>query len=130
MTNGWFKNQHEDGVLYANDPVSNIKDVGKGIQKFLKENDINTIADLRGFTMQTINDIAGRIKRLNLASLTQFQMSCSLASINNAPGVIYYIDKDNPYAAKIGTEKDEWGHEVWMTKMKKSLFICWKSLHH
>jgi len=24
-TKGWFKNQRADGVLYANDPVSNIK---------------------------------------------------------------------------------------------------------
>ena len=59
MTKGWFKNQSEDGVLYVNDPMSNIKGVGKGIQKLLKENDINTIADLRGLDMRTrINDIA------------------------------------------------------------------------
>ena len=31
MTKGWFKNQREDGVLYMNDPMSNIKGVGKGI---------------------------------------------------------------------------------------------------
>jgi hypothetical protein len=47
-------------------------------------------------------------------------MSCALASINSAPTVIYFIDEDNPYTAKFGTEKDEWGQEVWMTNMKKS----------
>ena len=120
MTKGWFKNQREDGVLYMNDPVSNIKGVGKGVQKLLKDNDINTIADLHGLDMQTMNDIAGRTKGLNLASLKRFQMSCALASIDNAPAVVYFIDKDNPYAAKFGTEKDVWGQEVWITKMKKS----------
>ncbi len=57
-------------MLYVNDPVSNIKGVGKGIQKLLKENDINTIADLCGLDMQMMrNDIAGRTKGLNIASL-------------------------------------------------------------
>jgi hypothetical protein len=69
MTKGWFKNQREDGVLYMNDPVSNIKGVGKVIQKLLKDNDINTIADLHGLDMQMMNDVAGRTKGLNLASL-------------------------------------------------------------
>jgi hypothetical protein len=117
-TKGWFQNQCEDGVLYVNDPMSNIKGVGKGIQKLLMENDINTIADLRGLNMQMMNNIAGRTKGLNIASLKQFQISCTLASINNAPEVIYFIDEDNPYTAKFGTEKDEWGQEVWMTSMK------------
>jgi nucleotidyltransferase/DNA polymerase involved in DNA repair len=49
--------------------VSNIKGVGKGVQKLLKDNDINTIADLHGLDMQTMNDIAGRMKGLSLASL-------------------------------------------------------------
>jgi hypothetical protein len=94
MTKGWFKNQCEDGVLYMNDPVSNIKGVGKGIQKLLKDNDINTIADLHGLDMQPMNDIAGRTKGLTLASLKRFQMSCALASINNAPAVVYFIDRN------------------------------------
>ena len=69
MTKGWFKNQREDGVLYMNDPMSNIKGVGKVIQKLLKDNDINTIADLHGLDMQMMNDVAGRTKGMNLASL-------------------------------------------------------------
>ena len=69
MTKGWFKNQREDGVLYMNDPMSNIKGVGKVIQKLLKDNDINTIADLHGLDVQMMNDVAGRTKGLNLASL-------------------------------------------------------------
>ena len=69
MTKGWFKNQREDGVLYMNDPMSNIKGVGKVIQKLLKDNDINTIADLHGLDMQMMNDVAGKTKGLNLASL-------------------------------------------------------------
>ncbi len=125
MTKGWFKNQCEDGVLYMNDPVSNIKGVSKGIQKLLKDNDINSIADLHGLDMQMMNDIVGRTKRLNLASLKRFQMSCALASIDNAPAVVYFIDKDNPYAAKFGLEKDVWGQEVWITKMKKTFCILW-----
>ena len=107
-------------MLYMNDPVSNIKGVGKGIQKLLKENDINTLVDLHGLDVLTMNDIAGRTKALNLASLKQFQMSCALASINIAPAVVYFIDKDNPYAAKFGTEKDVWGQEVQLIKMKQS----------
>ncbi len=107
-------------MLYVNDPMSKIKGVGKGIQKLLKENDINTIADLPGLNMQIMNDISGRTKGLNITSLKQFQTSCALASIANAPAVIYLIDKDNIYAEKFGTEKEEWGQEVWMTNMKKS----------
>ena len=48
-------------------------------------------------------------------------MSCTLALINNAPAVVFFIDEDNPYPARFGTEKDEWGQEVWMTKMKNLL---------
>jgi hypothetical protein len=71
-TKGWFRNQREDGVLHVNDPMSNIKGVGKGIQKLLKENDVNTIADLHGLDMHTMIDIAGRTKGLNIASLKLF----------------------------------------------------------
>ena len=78
----------------------------------LKDYDIKTIADLHELDMQTMNDIDGRTKGLNLASLKQFQMSFALASIDNAPAVVYFIDEDNPYAAKFGTEKDMWGQEV------------------
>ena len=86
----------------------------------LKDNDINTIGDLHGLDMQTMNDIAGRTKGLTLASLKRFQMSYALASIDNAPAAVYFIDEDNPYAVKFGTEKDVWGQEIRITKMKKS----------
>lgn len=78
------------------------------------------VADFCGLDMQTMNIIAGKTKGLKLASLRQFQMSCTLASIDNAPAVIYFINEDKHYAVKFGTEKDKWGQEVWMTNMKKS----------
>ena len=33
---------------------------------------------------------------------------------------IYYIEAENPWAAKYGTEKDEWGVEVWEAHLKKT----------
>ena len=35
--------------------------------------------------------------------------------------VDYYIDATNPYAAKYGREKDQWGDEAWKVQMRKSL---------
>jgi hypothetical protein len=55
------------GVMIQTMTASNIKGVGEGIQKLLKKNDINTIADLHELSMQAMNHIAGRTKGLNIA---------------------------------------------------------------
>ncbi len=38
----------------------------------------------------------------------------------NAPAVIYYINAENPYAAKFGTDINEWGKEAWVKQIKKT----------
>jgi hypothetical protein len=38
----------------------------------------------------------------------------------HAPAVIHYIDAENPFAAKYGTDVNEWGKEAWVKQIKKS----------
>ena len=36
-----------------------------------------------------------------------------------SPPTTYYLDEANPYKAKYGDDKDVWGEEAWITKMKE-----------
>ena len=38
----------------------------------------------------------------------------------DAPEVEYYLDHENPFAKRYGTEKDEWGVERWVTFLKST----------
>jgi hypothetical protein len=58
---------------------------------------------------------------LDLLSLLERCMEKSKhVSPCNAPAVIYYIDAENPYAAKFGTDVNEWGKEAWVKQIKTS----------
>ena len=59
----------EDGKLYLDDPVSRIAGIGKGIEKSLKDNNIMTVADLRGLNQQTMKSIAKTTRGLGLSLL-------------------------------------------------------------
>jgi hypothetical protein len=119
-TKGWVLNPRVEGTLYANDPVGMVKSVGKKTAKLLESNDIKTVADLLTLDVVKMKQIAQTTKGLTVASLQRFVHYCADASSENAPEITYFIDSDNPYAARYGEEEDEWGQPAWKTIIKKS----------
>jgi predicted flap endonuclease-1-like 5' DNA nuclease len=65
----WIMDPQEDGKLYLDDLVSRIAGVGKGIEKSLKDNNIMTVADLRGLNQQMMKSIAKTTRGLGLSLL-------------------------------------------------------------
>jgi hypothetical protein len=110
----------EDRKLYLDDPVSRIAGVGEGIEKSLKDYNIMTVADLHGLNQQTMKSIAKTTRGFGLSLLDQCMENSKHVSPCNAPVVIHYIDTENPFAAKFGTDVNEWGKEAWVKQIKKS----------
>jgi hypothetical protein len=84
-------------------------------QRLLNESGIGNVEDLIGLDKKSIKSIAKGTKGLTVTSLLSYIANCKLISQEDAPTIIHYIDQVSPYAAKYGTEKDEWGEEGWMT---------------
>ncbi len=118
----WVKDQHVIGVFYFNDSVHRIEGVGKVAKRLLNENEngIRYVGDLMGVDKKSIKSIAKGTKGLAVTSLQSYIANCKNISPEDTPTVIHYIDQVNLYAARYGTEKDEWGEERWMTMIKKS----------
>ena len=125
----WVKDERVIGVLYFNDSVIRIEGVGKVAKRLLNENGILYVGDLMGLDKKSIKSIAKGTKGLTVTSLQRYIANCKNISPEDTPTVIHYIDQVNPYAAKYGTEMDEWGEERWM-KMIKIDCILWHRMYH
>ena len=118
----WVSHSRANGELYLDDPVSKVSGLGKVAESLLHENDLKRVDDLFGLAGdgEAIKDIFKSTKGLGKASLLKWIDDCACISAKLAPEVEYYINTANLYAAKYGTEKDEWGEEAWEKEIKKS----------
>ena len=55
---------------------------------------------------------------LSIPSLTTIVCTRRTALGEDPPEVRYYLDEENPFAAKYTREKDVWGKEAWLTYLK------------
>jgi hypothetical protein len=113
-TKGWFLDSRANGRIYADDPVIQVKGVGKKAEGLLQRNDINTVANLRALTKET------RPEGLTAKALKRYLTNCKDASSENAPSITYFTEANNPFAARYGEEEDEWSQPEWISKIKNS----------
>ena len=118
----WMKNERTPGMLYFDDPVDKIEGVGVIAKKRLNENQIFTVGDLHGLNsdQELIVEIVKRTKGLTVQAIARFLENSKDLSSEDAPPTVFYCDDENPYAAKFGTEENEWGEPVWIEEIKKS----------
>ena len=119
-TAGWFISNREPDVYYLNDSVKTIPGVKGTKASLLAKNGISTVQDLMILDEKELNQIAKSTKGLAIAGLSKLQDSIASVICKNAPKETCYLDSDNPYAARYGTEKDEWGVESWVTFLKST----------
>jgi hypothetical protein len=86
----------------------------------LNENEIMTVRDLHGLhsSQKLIFKIARRKKGLPVASIMRFLENIKDLSHEDAPLIVYYCNKENPYAAKFGLEENKWGEPAWIHEIK------------
>jgi hypothetical protein len=116
----WTSSNHEPGALYLNDPVTKIDGVSVKKQELLAKAGITLIQDLVGLDDAEIKRIAKSTKGLGVAGLAAVVDASRNVLNESAPETTYYIEAENPWAAKYGTEKDEWGVEAWEVQLKKT----------
>ena len=85
----------------------------------LEEEDIDNIAAwTKGLTSKALNDF--------------FNKAMKHLVEEEAPDGVYWLDEENPFAARYGSDKDEWGVEAWVTHLKStsafSGVLCIKDL--
>ena len=116
-----MKDVRTPGMLYFDDPVDKIEGVGAIAKKGLNENDIFTVGDLHGLNanQELIVKIVKRMKGLMVQAITRFLENSKDLLGEDAPPTVFYCDDENPYAAKFGSEKNQWGEPVWIEEIKK-----------
>lgn len=120
-TKKWVHDPRPDGALYLDDPVTRIPDVGPAIGKKLNENGLEKVSDIIGLDYRDMKVIADRTRGLSIKTLQKYISHCNEKKADgDAPEITYYLDKENPYAAKFGTTIDEWGEEDWKKEIRKS----------
>ena len=120
-TKKWVHDPRPDGALYLNDPVTRISKIGPAVGRKLNANGIETVGDLIGLDKKDMQIIARRTAGLSIKSLENFVWNCCADLLDgDVPKVKYYLDADNPYAAKFGTTVDMWGEEHWRNEIKKT----------
>ena len=118
--NDWISSNRKPGALYLDDPVTNIDGVPGKKQELLAKVGITTIQDLVGLDDAEVKCIAKSTKGLGVAGLTAVVGASRNVLNKSAPETIYYTEAENPWAAKYGTGKDEWGVETWEAHLKKT----------
>ena len=116
----WTSSNRKPGAFYLDDPVTKVDGVSGKKQELLTKAGIMTIQDLVGLDDAEIKRIAKSTKGLGVAGLTAVVDASRNVLNESAPETIYYIEAENPWAAKYGTEKDEWGVEAWEAHLKKT----------
>ena len=79
-----------------------------------------TVRDLHGLhsSQKLIFKIARRKKGVPVASIMRFLENIKDLSHEDAPLIVYYCNKENPYAAKFGLEENKWGEPAWIHEIK------------
>ena len=103
-----------NGRIYADDPVIQVKGVGKKAEGLLRRNGVNTVANLRALTEET------RSEGLTAKALKRYLTNCEDASSENAPSITYFTEANYPFAVSYGEEEGEWGQPEWISKIKSS----------
>ena len=93
----------ENGRMYVDDAVIQVKGIGKKAEGLLKRNGIKTVANLRALTKET------RPEGLTAKALKQYLTNCKNALSENAPSITNYTEADTPFTARYGEEEDDWG---------------------
>ena len=97
-----------------------IERVGAIAKKRLNKNEIFTLGDLHRLNsnQELIVEIVKRTKGLTVQAITRFLENSKDLSGEDAPPTVFYCDDENPYAAKFGSEENEWGEPVWIEEIK------------
>ena len=126
-TKCWLVNTRPDGVVYLNDPVIMVDGIGKMTLKKLNTGNIHTVEDLLQMDEQDIRGFTRHeVKEMRIPGLVSLIEKCRLHVVEeNAPDTQSFLNCDNPYLAKYGDVRDEWGEEAWKTelKAKSPLFV-------
>ena len=94
----------------------------EGKAKLLAEHDIRLIGDLVVLEEEDMEDIAARTKGLTGKALMDFFNEAMKHMVEEeAPDGVYWLDEENPFAARYGSDKDKWGVEAWVTQQIPSL---------
>ena len=119
----WVYDPRPEGALYLDDPVTQVANVGPTVARKLKASGITTIGDLIGLDDRDMKIVADRTPGLSFGQLSQYAWNCCDKLFDgDAPEVVYYLDAENPYAARFGTTKDDvWCEEEWRRHMKKNI---------
>ena len=118
--NDWISSNRKPGALYLDDPVTNIDGVPGKKQELLAKVGITTIQDLVGLNDVEVKRITKLTKGLGVAGITAVVDASRNVLNKRAPETIYYIEAENPWAAKYSTEMEEWGVEAWEAHLKKT----------
>ncbi len=101
-SNHWMSNPREDGVLYIDDPVTMIADVGPKKATLLNSVGIQDVGCFVGLDDELLTRIANTTPGLSIQSLKKFRNNCNKVITENAPQSICYINCENLYKAKYG----------------------------
>jgi hypothetical protein len=121
-TKSWTSHPDADDFLFTSDPISKVKGISTAKSVLLEARGIKTVNDLLNLNSDAIafKRIVQSSKGIGRKGLQSIINNCSQAQSGIHPAVDYYIDSPNPYAAKYGVEKDEWGEERWKVEARKS----------
>ena len=115
----WIKTDRQTGVLYRNDPVTMFDGVKDKKVTLLAQNGITVVKDLLVLDGDDVKRIAKNTKGLGVKGLAALVAKAKDLMVDeDAPEIRYYLDEPNPFAAKYGTDKDEWGIEEWIKHVK------------
>ena len=116
----WTSSNRKPGALYLDDLVTKVDGVSGKKQELLAKVGITRIQDVVGLDDAEVKRIAKSTKGLGVTGLTAvFDASRNVLN-ESAPETINYIEVNNPWAAKYGTEKYEWGVEAQKAHLKKT----------
>ena len=105
-------------MLYADDAVIRVNGISKRVEELLQRNGIQTVENLCAITEETRPD------GLSAKALERFRKNWEDALPKNAPPITYFTEADNPYAARYGEEKDQWGQPEWLSVIKSAALFA------
>ena len=123
-TKSWTSDPNSnDDELYFEDPVTAVKGVLDKKAATLETIGVKTVKDLLDLGAKNQAELKQDVKNLigiRLKGMLTYIGICKNAKPSYRPAVVSYIDAVNPYEAKYGKEKDEWGEEGWKIEIRKS----------
>jgi len=114
----WILSTRDPNIIhYQNDPVSNIKGVGKKTKELLEEVGIKTVGDVKRIESPTEMEKMLLQKKISLQRLTKYWTEAIQAEDKDAPIDIDHRLSPNPY-------KSKFGDEYWEENLQKSTTFC------